>query len=98
MTDEILLAALALYLFVPIAARVLKTWAPKNPLDVRTCEFCRFYDQSACKRYPPARVYIPGVRPESGPDAPPVADVTVWPVVRVDNWCGEFEAGTGRKS
>lgn len=45
-----------------------------------TCGSCRFYDEGACRRFPPARVYSP----------PQSLDVTVWPVVRAElDWCGE---------
>jgi hypothetical protein len=57
-----------------------------TPKPFRTCEFCRYQEQSACRRYPPARVYVPS--PDK--DHPPIHDITVWPVVRMDNWCGEF--------
>lgn len=49
------------------------------------CESCRYYDRGACKRYPPARVYTGDVSKD-----PKAMDVAVWPVVLVDNWCGEW--------
>lgn len=53
---------------------------------VRNCGTCKFYDQGACRRFPPARVYTPsGDKPEV------ILDVTVWPVVKPENWCGEWK-------
>lgn len=51
----------------------------------RRCDGCHFYDRGACKRYPPARVYTGDVSKD-----PEAMDVSVWPVVLVDNWCGEW--------
>ena len=52
-----------------------------------TCVSCKYQEDGACRRYPPARVYT-GDRLKS-PDA---LDVTVWPVVRpAQDWCGEHE-------
>lgn len=51
-----------------------------------TCGSCKFYDQSACRRHPPKRVYTGSV------ETPGCVDATVWPVVReTSDWCGEYK-------
>ena len=56
-----------------------------RPKALSTCEFCRYQEQGACKRYPPGRVYTG----DTSKDATAL-DVTVWPVVRMSDWCGDF--------
>lgn len=65
-----------------LVARFIAVRAARERVP-RTCGSCRYYDTGACRRYPPARVY--------GGDKPGELDVTVWPVVRLEqDWCGEY--------
>ena len=70
---------LLLYMFTPRKAMAKE--------DKGKCGSCRYYEDQACKRYPPDRVY-------TGPDhhGGKGLDVTVWPIVRPTvDWCGEHE-------
>lgn len=54
------------------------------------CGSCRYYENEACRRFPPARVY-------TGPASTDL-NVTVWPVVRPTiDWCGEYERVPARR-
>lgn len=72
-------------------AGVVMLFAIWRQLPAPDCGACRYNVLSACKRYPPYRVYTGDT--QKNPDA---LDVTVWPVVQPGNWCGEFKEG--RKS
>lgn len=69
-------------------------------LQTNTCDFCRFMHRDGesgerCGRYPPSVVYVPvpsGARIAGSAPAVNWLVNAVWPPVRLDNWCGEFEA------
>ncbi len=58
-----------------------------GPKTKPTCATCRYFEDGACKRYPPGRVFQP---PPDG--AGKGLDFTYWPVVRPEqDWCGEHK-------
>lgn len=59
-----------------------------------TCSNCRWHEDEACHRYPPTATAVPvpvetlqGMQME-------LHNVTIWPFVTPDNWCGEHAIGT----
>lgn len=57
-----------------------------DTIAVKTCGTCRFFDQSACRRYPPTRVYTGDTAKN-----PEAVDMIVWVLVKPENWCGEHQ-------
>ncbi len=45
-----------------------------------TCAFCRFYDDGLCRAHPPLKAIHDNQE-------------DLWPCVREEDWCGEFELG-----
>ncbi|MHA2068753.1 MAG: hypothetical protein ACXABY_30685 [Candidatus Thorarchaeota archaeon] len=60
-----------------------------------TCIDCRFFERqdSTCRKYPPR--LAPGWETKAKDGS--VIPLAVWPLVAVDDWCGEFKEKLGHK-
>ena len=69
------------------------------------CENCRFWEQKEnisqgndvwmgyCRRNPPIATgcFVPKAGRIAGTVTPQLVEMTIWPKVSANNWCGEFE-------
>lgn len=78
-------------------ALVKRSHAPTPRRDIGTCKECRFFAQdSKDRRLPaPAMRMMLGTCRRYAPDGPSLLGEewrsTEWPIVRNEDWCGEFE-------
>ena len=70
------------------------------------CEDCRFWEEKKrakpgngarmgyCRCRPPIATgcFVPKANPIAGSITPQLAEMTLWPQVSANNWCGEFES------
>ena len=69
------------------------------------CENCRFWEEKKeikpgngvrmgfCRRNPPIATgcFVPKAGRIAGTVTPQLVEMTIWPQVSANNWCGEFE-------
>lgn len=78
----------------PIEMTIETVEKPSRPESCKTCRFFEINGENigACRRYPPVVVNLRMQKPKVAE----VFDATEFPVVHVENWCGEYVEEDGQ--
>lgn len=57
-----------------------------------TCFNCVYREDTACRRWPPVGQAIPVPRQAIQGMVMDLQNISVWPAVRPEDWCGEHQA------